>query len=561
MAMDRIARQPTLLHAVLLLLASGGCVTQSVSGIGAGAGGDGGGGSGGGAQSSSSTSASTTGSGASCPLGACDDLPGFKGSKSCQPCHTAIYADWESSMHAHSITSPVMIAQANQVFAADLIREENQESSQFCTSCHSPLSTRFAEDGSRLPFTSTQPNTTPEALRGGIGCVTCHAYDGTPQDSRAVLTAFQQDFSAGASYFGPFDNPAPNGGVHASSTTALYENGTEDLCWNCHNTKKDRNGNGVFELGADLILQNTFDQYYEYRGSGERTCLECHMPLRHDVNQAADGFPGAPIRAVHDHKFVGVDFPLDAVASGHDPQKLARRDLLVGGNTNIPPASLAIENVVFDGTNLAFDVSIVNQDAGHDLPTGFTFMRQMWLEVVVKDSNQMDLATSGKLQAAEHDLCDHDTLTDAYGPIVQGCPNNVPDQQLVNFQTQLVDFVALDNGVLVKDPVKGHETHLQFQTGGAVPRSRPADLAAGIGPYTLAPIRPFDKRTFHYVFVIPPQTDPIVLTTKLQFRNLPPYFMRRLAQTTPDGGAELGSLLKFEITTMNAHFFSVPVSP
>jgi hypothetical protein len=582
MTMPRIARCIPLLNPVILLLGLGGCVTQPVSGVGAG--GSGGGGSGGNcngngngngsggglpsststassssAAASTSTSASSTGSGTSCPLPGCDDLPGFKGSKSCQGCHTAIYADWESSMHAHSITSPVMIAQANQVFAADLIQNQDPGAEQFCTSCHSPLSARVAQSGI-LPFTSNDPQVTNEALEGGIGCVTCHAYNGTPADSRAVLTDFQNDFSVGQSYYGPFANPAPNGGVHQSSTTPLYASGVEDMCLGCHNTKKDRNGNGVFELGTDLFLQTTFDQYYiDYRsvGIGEQVCLDCHMPERTDVHQAADGFPGAPIRTVHDHKFAGVDYPLDEYAQGKDPQKFARRELLQGSIAGDPPASLTVQNVNFDGSNLSFDVEIVNVNGGHDLPTGFAFMRQMWLEVIVKDKNKIPLATSGALQDPDHDLCDHDTLFDNLGPNLQGCQNNIPDGQLVNFQTKLVDFVTLQNGVLVQDPVKGHETWLQFQTGGAVARSRPADVAAGLGQFTLAPIKPFEQRSFHYTFSFPQQHQPITLSTKLLFRNLPPYFMRRLAQSAPNG-SPLGSLLSFEIVPMAANFRSIP---
>jgi hypothetical protein len=505
----------------------------------------------------------STGDGVPCPDCTDDggpDRPVLHPSDACAKCHTAISQDWKSSMHAHSISSPVMIAQTNQVFAADLIKEEGLK--QFCTSCHSPLASLFAQSGT-LPFVGTKPNATTAALGEGIGCVTCHSYRGNPKDSKAVLTDFQQDFGVGKNYFGPFDDPAPNGGFHQASISPLYDStGGEYLCLNCHNLKADRDGDQVFELGTDLFLQTTFDEYkndYQAAGSGKDTCIGCHMPVRKDVSQAADGFPNAPTRIVHDHRFVGVDYPLDEFAKGNDPQKLARRDLLKGGEAGGGVATLEVQNIAFDGAKLAFDVKLTNANGGHNLPTGFAFMRQMWLEVVVKDNDMNELGQSGELQASDNDLCDSNTLTDSLASIVQGCDGGLTDDQLVNFQTKLVDFVALQNGVLVPDPVKGHETFLQFQTGGAVARSRPADVKAGLGKFTLAPLRPFEPRSFHYSFVFSQQSDPIHLSTRLKFRNLPPYFMRALAKADSGKIVQLASLLSFEVVEMASSFQTVNI--
>jgi hypothetical protein len=533
------------------LPATSGAGSGSTSGAGSGS--TSGAGSG---STSGAGSGSTSGAGGG--DGGGPSTEGFAESSSCSPCHTAIYEDWESSMHAHSVTSPVMVAQANQVFAADLLKNENEELQHFCVLCHSPISALSAKT-STLPFVTKDPKIPSEALREGVGCVTCHAYTGNPKDSKAVTWDITNDITPGNIYYGPFEDPAPNGGFHFSSTTPLYLNNPDTLCLSCHNVKNDRDGDKKFELGVDLFLQTTFDEYdIDYGIQGENTCLDCHMPERKDVHQAADGFPGAPIRTVHDHKFAGVDYPLDLFASGEDPQKNARRELLQGGGDIDPAASLTLNDISFDGTNLAFNVTIGNENGGHSLPTGFAFMRQMWVEIIVEDSDKFKLAQSGELQNPINDLCDNDTLKDNLAPIVQGCQNNVPDPQLVNFQTLLVDFVALDNGVLVKDPVKGHETHLQFQTGGAVARSRPKDVAAGLGMLTLAPIKAFESRTFAYNFTVAPQDEDIRIKATLKFRNLPPYFVRRLAQA--EGPKDvLGNLLSFEITDMVANFQQIPV--
>jgi hypothetical protein len=178
-------------------------------------------------------------------------------------------------------------------------------------------------------------------------------------------------------------------------------------------------------------------------------------------------------------------------------------------------------------------------------------MRQMWVEVLVKDMAGTTLAQSGELQDPSHDLCDADTLHDQLGPIVQGCDANLPDDQLVNFQTKLVDFVKLQNGVLIADPEKGHETWLQFQTGGAIHRIRPIDQQS------LAPLKPFEKRTFHYTFTLAPQSQPITVGVTLKFRNLPPYFMRQLADKELGEPPTLKGLLSFEVIDMAQKLLTV----
>jgi hypothetical protein len=63
--------------------------------------------------------------------------------------------------------------------------------------------------------------------------------------------------------------------------------------------------------------------------------------------------------------------------------------------------------------------------------------------------------------------------------------------------------------------------------GGIVSRIRPIDGA------NLAPLVPFESRSFNYSFTIPQQPDGILLEVALKFRSLPPYLMRSLAQKEP----------------------------
>src|SRR4051812_981832 len=154
---------------------------------------------------SGSSAEGTTGNGTAYD-GAGSGLPGYAPSRACAKCHTSIYEDWESSMHAHSLTSPVMIVQTNQVVAADLSKPENAGLEEFCTGCHSPVSSSFTETGT-LPLTSKKP-VLSEDLQEGISCVPCHSYLGDPKDSEAVLADFGQGHIApGKTYHGPIEDP------------------------------------------------------------------------------------------------------------------------------------------------------------------------------------------------------------------------------------------------------------------------------------------------------------------------------------------------------------------
>ena len=107
------------------------------------------------------------------------------------------------------------------------------------------------------------------------------------------------------------------------------------------------------------------------------------MPVT-GLRQAADGVVAPwtvdyapPARQVHDHGFVGVDYPLDTVAK-RDPQKGKRAALLASA------AQFSVDGVKVDGANLTLKFGIENR-TGHKLTTGLAFARERWIEVNVKD--------------------------------------------------------------------------------------------------------------------------------------------------------------------------------
>ena len=457
----------------------------------------------------------------------------FKPSQDCKGCHKAIYATWADSMHAHALTSPLTVVQNNIDMRHSLVGSASPDPRRMCINCHGPAIAAVT-DGDLLPLRS------PRALEG-IECVACHQLnEAVVPGGGGSAKAYQDELVRGERYFARLDGPVGNS-YHRSSKSPLYDT-PEKLCATCHNVNLDRNGDGKIVKGVDLVLQTTFDEYREYqRGGGTGNCVTCHMPVMPGVKQAADGAEPPftvdytpPTRQVHDHGFVGVDYPLDTVAK-RDPQKAKRAALLASA------AGLALDTEKTDANNLTVKLAIDNR-TGHNLPTGFAFARQMWIEMVVKDAAGSAIFTSGVLAKSDDDLCDNGTfgeVTNPLRPFVVGCTQ--VDPQLVNIQLKLVDKIAAlagPDGQPVKDEggdniliqsAQGNETYLQFFTGGGVARQRPSDKT------NMGPLRPLQRRTYQYVIPLPKQAKAGTWTARLLFRNLPPYWIRGMAKEQKPG--------------------------
>ncbi|MFO0748168.1 MAG: multiheme c-type cytochrome [Myxococcota bacterium] len=203
------------------------------------------------------------------------DLPWFEGGRGplfvgpapeasdCAPCHAAIVAEWQGSLHAGAWTDPI--------FQAAFARQPLP----FCRHCHAPLD--GASEASLV------------AQRDGISCAVCHVRDGDILGRGAGL-------------------PAPHG------VRATPELGRSDYCAPCHEFGFLGRGvaGGPRREGRDL-QQATFS---EWQASGAAVgCRECHMPLvdgHRSHRFAATRDPAALARAVRVE--VGAERGADAVA-------------------------------------------------------------------------------------------------------------------------------------------------------------------------------------------------------------------------------------------------------
>lgn len=465
-------------------------------------------------------------------------LGGFEPSTTCSGCHAGIYAEWKNSMHAHAMTSPIMIAQTNQVAKQVLAAAAAPDPKRVCTTCHGPVGVLLA-GGNTLPLPEDS-GTDRALLDDGISCAVCHQWQGESKTGGAGLSRFLDGLEPGRTYFGPISDPVGNA-FHQSQKGAVFRR-PDSLCQNCHSVQYDKNGDGRFDRGVDLVLQTLFDEWELYAQSGgSGTCLDCHMPVK-GKGRAADGADipfeqdqDAPVRTLHDHSFVAVDYPLDVPAAREATR--GRREALLrrAATVTVPKDKIAQKP-----GNLAFSIDIANSGTGHNLPGGFAFVRQMWFEVVVTGATGRTLFQSGVLKNVSDDLCDASVVDDRENPMrafLAGCRRG--DPSLVNFQQQLVSpiQIARDDAGNPKLGVRGEnlleaakgakEIVLQFLDSGPVPRIRPSTKKPTV------PLVPGESASFPYAFDFSTEETPSRLTVRLLMRVAPPYFLRALASGQP----------------------------
>lgn len=473
----------------------------------------------------------------------------FQPASACADCHAGIAAQWSESMHAHALDGPLMVVQTNVA-----VRETLGEAADVCVRCHGPVGAELSGSAT-LPLAEVAGFDTNE----GVGCVACHqlAPSGpasgalTPWPDGQHRSRYELDGTAGFASFMEgyaFDwtyrstNSAPVGNsFHASTSHPVFTEPGE-LCASCHNVTVDKNGDGRAMKGEDLVLQTLVQEWQAYRDAGgAEGCVDCHMPPSSvttvDATSLGRHVDAATPRVVRNHRFVGVDYPLDHPPTGEHAAE--RRRLLRGA------ATLEVAKAEDTSRGILLDLALTNSGSGHNLPAGFAFARQLWIEVVVADARGRRLWTSGVLEdEALDDLCDQDAVNGGLRRFMRGCGE--VERHLVNLQAILMDRVEASSlapdrfGQPILRAASGaSETPVQTLTAGPVARVRPDGDSLGA-------LSPGERRVFHYL--IPAShlrgSTEVTLTARLRFRHLPPYFLRALdARRRPGDGPELTPLI------------------
>lgn len=395
--------------------------------------------------------------------------------KECGDCHPTHYEEWRQSMHAYAAHSPVFDAMAMKAF-----RDSSGEVGTFCTGCHTPIGTIQGEDG------ATQAEARSEISKDSVSCETCHSavtHDNPIGNLSLRLT------TTGEKY-GPYDASQD---AHSATKNEFLT--SPEFCGSCHD---------VFNFPS-IRIEEAYSEYTTSPAADQDiTCQDCHMSPTPGAISTRNKAPIAvvqgeryPERELSSHRFIGPDYSLiDSFPYENEEASIQAREELFGQIQLLLENAVHISDVrLLDADAFILEVDLESLVIGHNVPTGFTSERQLWLDVSVY-SNQGLVFRSG-------DLDSYGDLKDDHSWIVQENQDQL-DQQLVNLQSRNV----IRHGELASPLLS--ETVFPFEADYIEKHS----------------LRPLELRTIQYM--LPPNLHDVSVSVQLKYRNLPPYLLRAL---------------------------------
>lgn len=332
-------------------------------------------------------------------------------SATCATCHSEITRQWAGSMHHFMAGSDPYYA----VLEDEAAKNVGEPFRAWCMGCHAPQALLSGQTKTTPPkdlFTKAGEFRAKgmEALAGrlplsvhavgeGTGCLSCHAVKKIEASGPQLGGNASLSLAPGDRPTYPLetsDSPLlrkiadrlirARPQTHTASLMQNLGDGSTPLCAACHSE---------YAPGTGAQIVNTYGEWaaspYNAPGTPDnRTCADCHMHA--SVAQIGTPVPGrstdgGPVKPdVRTHAFTGAQYHLAGLrdpARRADSVTLLRRAATLGA-------------WIEDGRLV---IRVTNTGAGHDLPTGVSEFRQMWLAVTVTDAKGRTVLTSGALDA------------------------------------------------------------------------------------------------------------------------------------------------------------------
>jgi hypothetical protein len=462
----------------------------------------------------------------------------YPSAKECGACHPRQYTEWSRSMHAYAQHSPVF-----EAFTLTLIERTSGTIGTFCTRCHTPIGISLGETG------STRNVHRSRISMEGITCVVCHRLQ-VPYYKASARLAVEPGQLMDQCVFGPFDDPVTREmSTHPAGGSRHLQSAT--FCGACHDVTSP---NGV-------RLEEAFSEWQNSPAAREGiTCQECHMgpvqglPIPRDhrpIGKAAvipDVDPALlPDRHLSDHTFAGPDYSL--LPDTEFPRKLDwmyetdyRRTELLTPHQRQTLDELRLQNreqlaiarakrhellrnsarlhvehaeAALAGGRLRVRVEVESIFAGHNLPTGFTAERQVWVSTILTDPR-------GQIVYASGDLDENGDLRFEHSHPVETGEQHA-DYRLLNFQSRFVTLTRQGTERTVVISVNRQLDPLNFV--------RPAtDIAQAQGRSlgfrsAKASLPPLSTAHRTYPIRLPETPGCYHLQVRLNYRNLPPVLL------------------------------------
>jgi hypothetical protein len=338
-------------------------------------------------------------------------------SDTCGSCHTEIFEQWSSSMHAKSASDPAYVTNVNF-----LTEGRGISATRYCEGCHAPVALLTGE---LTPGGQHGGTKNTAAFNEGVGCMGCHgitdavhlkgvaSYRYTPVDTYLFQDS---DHALGRFIHNLLIRVDPLEHRQAMSPVFLA---SPEQCATCHNSFMDKEMN----YWGWIKLQNEYDAWLESPFSGHndqdfrtetvQRCQDCHFSkiAARDPSADENGLiashrsPGGNTAIPWIH---GDTAQLDAVKSflqtgkiSVDIEQPTRKDSIqtyMGIDEN-----LRIDDntpyFLYLGENMDLRVIVTNRMIGHDFPGGTTDINQAWLYVRVTDANKKLVYENGALDA------------------------------------------------------------------------------------------------------------------------------------------------------------------
>ena len=296
----------------------------------------------------------------------------------CGGCHDEIFSQWNGSTHQLAHGDIIYLSAADDGLKGLTDKDEIEEA-ELCVKCHTPVGyvsgypKKVSDDKSKIQ----------EPAQQGVQCDYCHSIEG----AYAVYNAkFKHDPGNGdadaGNKRGPFKDSQSD--FHKCSFSEFHTK--SEMCGTCHDVR---------HVVFGTRLENTYEEWKasKYNKEGIQ-CQDCHMYQR-------KGVPGTGSTA-------RLENPGKASADGPDRAHIFTH-YFIGGNTTLPimnkdslqkemaeerlknAAVISVDGIA--GNNII--IKIINNGAGHYIPTGLTHVRQAWVRIIVKDSKGKIVYSSG----------------------------------------------------------------------------------------------------------------------------------------------------------------------
>lgn len=330
----------------------------------------------------------------------------FKPATDCMNCHEDHYNEWFSSMHSYTSRSPLFFSYKNDVNNHHPIVGEN-----FCMQCHNPVAFLTGENTAAFQNVSEFLNSDlNQSIKDGIGCDVCHTVTGLSQTvhtgDNLAATAEYKLYPLGNIKFGSIQNPEPNE-YHASYYLPTYS--SSQMCLPCHDL-----------VVRDVEAEITFTEWNRIPGFsmfGGVSCQSCHMP------EKENGY--------HDHRFVGVDIDLNIPINENPLYESVQELLSTAAEIEFDVLNDTIPSIISPGEILQIPLTIESKTA-HSIPSGTSFNRQVWIELVINHNDQI-IFQSGKILPNEQ--------------------LDFNDSNLIQFKTEILD----ENGNIANNVTETHD--------------------------------------------------------------------------------------------------------